>query len=136
LPTQAVLSERGILAVHSHPTVTDRYVAPRNFSELTGYLAEYDGILLGHTHKQHAEQFDDGLIVNPGSVGQPRDGTQASYAVVDVPSLDVDLRRTAYDVWEVIQTTEEAGLPDATAARLLPDAVEHGRNRSERPGPW
>lgn len=136
LPSQVVLSDRGLLAVHSHPTVPDRYVVPRNVDQLAGYLTEYDGVLLGHTHQQHAKEFDDGVVVNPGSVGQPRDGTTASYAVLDVSTLVVDLRRTDYDVWEVIQAIDDAGLPEETAARLLPDGVEYADRRSERPGPW
>ncbi len=58
-------------------------------------------------------------LVNPGSVGQPRDGhPDAAFAIVDLDELSVQFRRAAYD----IQTTQDkivaAGLPPIEAIRL------------------
>jgi diadenosine tetraphosphatase ApaH/serine/threonine PP2A family protein phosphatase len=58
-------------------------------------------------------------LVNPGSVGQPRDGIpDAAFAVVDLDGPAVQFHRVPYD----IQTTQAkilaAGLPEVEAARL------------------
>ncbi len=59
------------------------------------------------------------LCVNPGSVGQPRDGDpRASYAVVDTREGTVAHRRVAYEVAATQQRMEQTGLPRALAERL------------------
>jgi diadenosine tetraphosphatase ApaH/serine/threonine PP2A family protein phosphatase len=55
-----------------------------------------------------------GLVVNPGSVGQPGDGNpEASFAVLDTVTRDVKLKRTKYEVEKVIRH-----LPEVLAYRL------------------
>ena len=79
----------------------------------------YDGLLLAHTHIQHSEDVDGKPVVNPGSVGQPRDGdSRAAYAVMDTERGDVELRRVSYDVAAVQAAIREAGLPSELADRL------------------
>ena len=59
------------------------------------------------------------LIVNPGSVGQPRDGDpRASYAVLDIEARTVELRRVAYDVEAAAQAILKRGLDHLLALRL------------------
>ena len=62
----------------------------------------------------------DGLLcVNPGSVGQPRDGDpRASYALVDSEAGSVTHHRVAYDVGETERRMARAGLPPELAERL------------------
>ena len=119
------------LAVHSHPENLDEYVFPSDFSAVRPYLDDYKGIFLGHTHLQAVEKFDDGVVLNPGSVGQPRDGTEARYAVVDTESLEAELYSTSYDIQETVQGIRDSGLPEATAERLLPES--QGRRRDQNP---
>lgn len=57
---------------------------------------EADLILLAHTHHAFHRRFGDKVIVNPGSVGQPRDGEGSSYAVLHLPQRRVDLERIPY----------------------------------------
>jgi diadenosine tetraphosphatase ApaH/serine/threonine PP2A family protein phosphatase len=58
-------------------------------------------------------------IVNPGSVGQPRDGDpEASYAIIDSEALTVEHRRVAYAVGETQTKMMEIGLPMRLAVRL------------------
>ena len=84
------------------------------------YLDDHAGIVLGHTHIQHEATIDGRLIVNPGSVGQPRDrDKRAAYAVLDTVADDVELRRVEYDVNRVITRVEESELPTKTGIRLL-----------------
>jgi predicted phosphodiesterase len=58
-------------------------------------------------------------IVNPGSVGQPRDrNPQAAYAVFDTTAGHVDVMRVAYDLEAVQRRIERAGLPAQLGERL------------------
>ncbi len=58
-------------------------------------------------------------LVNPGSVGQPRDGDRrAAYVIYDQAQRLLEYRRTEYDVAAVAQEIRAAGLPDLLARRL------------------
>lgn len=58
-------------------------------------------------------------VVNPGSVGQPRDGDpRAAYAMVDERAGRLEFRRVAYDVEAAQRAIRDAGLPDMLADRL------------------
>jgi diadenosine tetraphosphatase ApaH/serine/threonine PP2A family protein phosphatase len=58
-------------------------------------------------------------LLNPGSVGQPRDGDwRAAYAIVDTTARIVDLFRLRYPVAEAQAKILEAGLPEVLAQRL------------------
>jgi predicted phosphodiesterase len=59
-------------------------------------------------------------MINPGSVGQPRDGDpRAAYAIYDSDRKLVTLRRTEYPIKKTAIEIEEAGLPDVLAIRLF-----------------
>ncbi|PSQ00498.1 metallophosphoesterase [Halobacteriales archaeon QS_4_70_19] len=121
LPRTADLTENGVLLVHDHPEHVDQYVRPHSFPQLRPYLDDYEACILGHTHVQHEATVDGRLILNPGSVGQPRDeDPRAAYAVVDTaPSpMVAHLHRVEYDVAVVQEACREAGLPERTAERL------------------
>jgi predicted phosphodiesterase len=122
LPPRTTIADGAYRLVHSHPDPDKlgSYVRPRDFPRLRPYLDDNAGIVLGHTHVQHAAEIDGRLIVNPGSVGQPRDGDpEAAYAVLDTDAEDVALRRVRYDVNRVIDRVEASDLPDMTGTRLL-----------------
>ena len=58
-------------------------------------------------------------MVNPGSVGQPRDGDpRAAYAIVDTDALSVTLYRVEYDVAAAQRKILDARLPEGLARRL------------------
>ncbi len=58
-------------------------------------------------------------LLNPGSVGQPRDGNpQAAYLLLDLRSNRASFRRVEYAVGETQAEIRAAGLPDALAERL------------------
>ena len=120
LPRRTTVADDRLLLVHDHPEVQDRYVMPHMFSDLWSYLDEYNGLALGHTHVQHTETDGNRVLVNPGSVGQPRDeDPRAAYGVLDTESVSVDLHRVAYDIDRVINKVEEVGLPERIGTRLL-----------------
>lgn len=59
------------------------------------------------------------VIINPGSVGQPRDGNpQASYAVYDSAKNQVEAYRVDYEIERTQNAINEAGLPPVLAGRL------------------
>jgi predicted phosphodiesterase len=91
----------------------------------------------GHTHlprifTEEGEQIPSlggwlplppSALVNPGSVGQPRDGnSKASFAVADLDKEAVRFYRVAYDIASTQAKIREAGLPEFEAVRLA-----HGR---------
>ena len=62
---------------------------------------------------------DGSYLINPGSVGQPRDGDgRAAYALFDSTAREVLYRRVRYDVAETQRKIEAAGLPDVLGSRL------------------
>ena len=58
-------------------------------------------------------------LINPGSVGQPRDGDpDASYLILDPDTATVTWHRVAYDIAAVQAAIRAAGLPGRLADRL------------------
>ena len=82
--------------------------------------ANADVIVLGHTHVPMDETIQGKLVINPGSVGQPRDrDPKASYMIMELGSeREVSIKRVSYDVDEVEKMIKEAGLPEKFATRL------------------
>ncbi|WP_436902473.1 metallophosphoesterase family protein [Halovenus halobia] len=109
--------EGRVRLVHGHPNDPDRYTYPAQFGpELLG---EEDVLVMGHTHVQAHEVYDEGIVMNPGSVGQPRDGDpRAAYAVVDLEEMAVTEHRVEYDIERVQEAVRDAGLPGQIADRL------------------
>jgi predicted phosphodiesterase len=62
---------------------------------------------------------EDRWLVNPGSVGQPRDGDpRASWLLIELGSWEITWRRTEYPIDEAADAIREAGLPAQLADRL------------------
>lgn len=124
LPEQTTAVDGRVRVIHSHPSNLDEYVHPGQFPQMVQHLAEAERcLLLGHTHVQHTvdmRQFErEEIIVNPGSVGQPRDSDpRAAYAVIDTADWEVNCYRVEYDVDAVQRGITEAGLPEKTGKRL------------------
>jgi diadenosine tetraphosphatase ApaH/serine/threonine PP2A family protein phosphatase len=94
--------------------------------------------LFGHTHLPMVFAERDGVVeqiepgdgstfalagrralVNPGSVGQPRDGIPtAGYLEIDTETERCTWHRTAYDIGAVQAAMRDAGLPDRLVQRL------------------
>lgn len=131
----------GILLAHGAPHDEDLYV--QTSYEAYDVFGAYDEPLClhGHTHAQTVFRLTEGQVfdetpvgracyrlvieahsrwlVNPGSVGQPRDGDpRAGYAILDLGASVVELRRVAYDVAGAQRKIRAAGLPASLAERL------------------
>lgn len=116
-----------IFVCHGSPrNPLDEYVTPDYPTDvLQGLLATTHAqvLVLGHTHLPLLRSIrSDRVVVNPGSVGQPRDGNpKASYAVLTVDDsrvLDVTNMRVEYDVDSVADSIMKVGLPAFLAERL------------------
>lgn len=75
-----------------------------------------DIVVFGHTHRPALMEKDRTIWVNPGSVGQPRDGdSRGSMAIINLPELEVRFIRFTYDIkpieerWPIIR---KLGLDD------------------------
>ena len=107
------------LAVHATPSdPLFRYLAPEEklwASEVAA--SEADIILVGHTHRPFVLPCGQKSVLNPGSVGQPRDGDpRASYALIR--DGQVELKRVEYPVESAIQSLEAAALARPMVAQL------------------
>lgn len=83
---------------------------------------------IGHTHiplvagedgKVHAIQSGRRALINPGSVGQPRDGNpRASFGLFDDATQQFEIIRVTYEIDVTADAIRKAGLPEALAKRL------------------
>jgi putative phosphoesterase len=116
LPTELRLEIDGytILVVHGSPYEPNEYIYPTDLTlELVEGLDEtIDVLILGHTHYPIITKLNGVLLVNPGSVGQPRDGDwRTSYAVFDTHTGTVELRRQEYNVDKTIEKAKIESFP-------------------------
>jgi predicted phosphodiesterase len=84
------------------------------------YTPGPDGRATGGYAEPGTLQLGDGRwLLNPGSVGQPRDGDpRAAYLVLDLDARTASWRRLQYDVPRAQRAIMEAGLPGTLASRL------------------
>lgn len=91
-----------IMAAHGSPGSFFDYVYPDTPAEtLESYVSdvESDYLFLGHTHKPAILKTSRAIILNPGSVGQPRDGDwRASCMIFDTETRKADIIRMKYDI--------------------------------------
>jgi diadenosine tetraphosphatase ApaH/serine/threonine PP2A family protein phosphatase len=133
----------GFLACHGSPMSPDAYVSFHfQGKRVFNYLRQKSDIhvcFFGHTHRRalwyrdirgkvalhpirpekmildHTCQY----LINPGSVGQPRDGNpQAAYAIFDDQEFSIHFKSVPYDIQAAQQRILKAGLPEYLAERL------------------
>lgn len=113
---------RSIYATHAAPSDNlFRYLTPETGDEdlaLELETAGADIVLTGHTHKPFIREIDDRLMVNVGSVGQPRDGIpRVSYAIIE--DGRVELKRADYDIAAAVARLRALPLDTATIGELV-----------------
>jgi len=123
------LGEAVFVACHAVPSDPLHHYLPES-SPVTLWESELnvagypDFLLLGHTHEPMNTRFRKTLVVNPGSVGQPKHGdAQAAYAVWQ--DGEVTLRRAAYDVERTIRAYDGLGL-DRHTVEVLAEVLRTG----------
>lgn len=127
------------IAVHGSPSNRNSYLF--NWEDIlphVPYVEEQDCSLcfFGHTHSPGIFSADgtytvdedskfplgNGKIffINPGSVGQPRDGDpRASFGIIDTETHEYELVRISYPVKEAADRIADRGLPTVLAERLF-----------------
>ena len=132
--------EGRLLLVHGSPLDPDEYLfsdssAKRNIAFMRDE-SEASVCFFGHTHcpvvfmaynddvevlyEKHLFLEERICLINPGSVGQPRDGDfRSSFAVFDEKKMSVDFYRVEYDIDMVYQEILEAGIDPYLGRRLF-----------------
>ena len=136
----------GLQFVHGSPLDEDEYILSAPMAEIALESSPFEVTFFGHTHVQgmiglqgrelfavnlprglkdrkdsYRIALDAGVryLVNPGSVGQPRDGDpRAAFAVYDNADKSITFFRVPYDVEKAQHRIVAAGLPERLAARL------------------
>lgn len=91
--------ERQLHVRHASPWDEETYLYPDSPDLSRVQLAACEILLVGHTHHPMIKICGEGLLINPGSVGQPRDwNPMASYVLVNSETAAVTQRRVPYDV--------------------------------------
>lgn len=104
---------------HGSPSDPVEYVEEEMVSEDLLARCDSDVLVLGHTHVPFVKRFSNGMVVNPGAVGQPRDGDpRGSLAMLDTERLSCDVVRFEYPINEVADSIRSEGLPHILAERL------------------
>lgn len=138
--TVGPVRHEGALLCHGSPADEDEYVFTEHHA--AEILEAFDApvILFGHTHlpvifSADSDGFVSGMLVrgegsfrldpalryliNPGSVGQPRDrNPAASCVIIDTDRMTVQFFRVLYDVEKTQAAIRKAGLPRILADRL------------------
>ena len=137
------LSVNGYSILHGSPADEDEYLIAAHEVAQVGQLLETNISFFGHTHIQggfllvrqgilripktpphHTSQtleFENDVryLINPGSVGQPRDGDpRAAYILYDSSERMLTYRRVPYDVEGAKSRIRNEKLPDVLANRL------------------
>lgn len=141
LPAGPLMMNEATMVCHGAPQDEDFYLLDSADARLAFSAQSARLCLHGHTHLQTVFRLSgqavydetpsrrprwsvplrtgDRYLINPGSVGQPRDGdTRAAYAVYDTDAHVIELRRVAYDITGAQRRIRDAGLPETLARRL------------------
>jgi protein phosphatase len=125
LPRTARFEAGGLtfFAVHASPrshlyryTLTPHASAEHLRHQISSVQAQY--VLLGHTHFPMIRTVGHRVVINPGSVGQPRDGDRrASYALIE--DGVATLRRVGYDIERTARDVRALQIPTMVCDRLV-----------------
>ena len=129
LPAQLRIEEgqRSFLFTHGSPERPNEYLLADTPEDRLRELFAGSGadvMVVGHTHCPQAREVGEWLLLNPGSVGKPKDGDpRASYLILDTErGLTAEHVRVEFDVETVATVSVDSGLPPAQA-----EALRHGR---------
>ncbi len=89
---------------------------------LDGWLDVWNFIAIGHSHWAFQYEHNNRYVVNPGSVGQPRDeNPDASYSIVKVSETQLKVQnfRVKYEIEKTCDALKAADLDESLCARLF-----------------
>lgn len=128
LPEQLLLEASGqrIYVTHATPDSIKDYVYGCDDEKIEQMLQDVDEniYIYGHTHYPYTRRHGQHFILNPGSVGRPKQGdSRASYALLELEGdrVQVSHRKVVYDVEAVAQDMLALGIDPFFA-----DFLRHG----------
>jgi|SRR6516164_3719556 putative phosphoesterase len=133
LTQSMTLADTRFLLVHATPRDPLDEYAPAEVSFWERRLQNVDADLIcaGHTHFPFILEVGNKLVINPGSVGLPRDGdSRASYAVLE--NGKVEIKRVEYPVETTVNTIQASSLPDDAKEQLI-EVLRTGKGKREIP---
>ena len=111
LPREATLNLGGNSFYLAHGSLgsTDRYLYPdASFEELSKNYSDSEYTIFGHTHYPFIHQCSGQFLINPGSVGQPRDrGGLASYAVINTENKVIRFKRISFNIKPIVEMVKQ-----------------------------
>lgn len=119
-----IIKKENLFIVHGSPiNPLYEYIFPeisawdlREFFNLT----KKPILIMGHTHVPFIQKFKNKLVINPGSVGQPRDANpKASYCILDTKNLKAKIIKISYNIDIAANKILKAKLPNFLAQRLF-----------------
>jgi len=106
-----------IAMYHGSPFEPDEYTYEEMVDERLIARSGKHLTILGHTHVPFIKKISSAMVLNPGSVGQPRDGdARASCAVIS--KSEQQIIRVPYDVEEIISQNALHDMPAPLSERL------------------
>ena len=99
-----------ILMSHGWPNDISKYVYPdSSFSDLISAIPRLpDALVLGHAHYPFIRKEKQCLIINPGSVGQPRNRQPgAHWVLLDTSTMQAEHRLESYDIGRLYDQCEK-----------------------------
>jgi putative phosphoesterase len=112
------LDGKRFLLVHATPRdPMDEYIADSRVQwQMRLEHVDVDYVCVGHTHIPMHLELKNTEVINPGSVGQPRDGDpRAAYAIID--NGKVEFRRVEYEIQKTVDHMRRCGIEDESIAR-------------------
>ena len=109
-PTKIEIEKYKILLCHGSPWSTEEYIYPDSDKNLLKRCSNtgFDVIVHGHTHYPAKHVVGKTLLVNPGSVGQPRNRQPgAHWAIFDAKTGNVQFRCEVYDPTQIMKECAE-----------------------------
>jgi putative phosphoesterase len=104
-----VIAGKTFFMTHSLPSDSDTHVYETNALDRT-FTLNYDYYCYGHTHIPLNSYFYGTHVINPGSVGQPRDYTRKpSFAVVDIENDNCKIIKVPVDYLEYSDRLQQNG---------------------------
>jgi len=102
MKTELILEydNKKILICHGSPWDKNFYIYPDSEDKIFYKCASlgYDIIILGHTHYPMIKRYNNTIIINPGSVGQPRNNIKKSHwALLNTETNNVENFIVSYD---------------------------------------
>lgn len=83
------------------------------------YGTNYDYLFLGHTHYHFTKTIGKTLLINPGSIGQPRDGKGFSYCILNTTNNEVVFKTIKLNLKQLLKTVKELDLETNNYEYLL-----------------